>query len=252
MTGVAIIQARYSSTRLPGKVLLPLGSTTVLGQVVKRARAIAGIDSVVIAVPVGAANDPVAEHAQALGATVARGPEEDVLRRYRLAADLVDAEWILRITSDCPLLDPAMAAVVLAAARARDGYARTALRSGVPLGLDVEALPVRLLRMMDDVASDPAEREHVTPYLWRRPDVFPSFHLDRVPDRRGWRLTIDEPADYAMLQAIFDAAAGTLEEDFRFETLEALLCRNPDLLYINEHVAHKRPAGLPDHRQDKE
>lgn len=227
---VAVIQARMTSTRLPRKVLLPLAGESVLAHVVRRVRAIPGVDRVCAAIPVGAEHEPVCSEARRLGIEVSRGPEADVLRRTRLAADSCGARRVVRVTSDCPLLDPEVAGRVLHEQTARGvPYASTALDHGYPIGLDVEAFDAAALRDADDHARDVYEREHVTPYLWRRPARYPTFYLDREPDRRSWRLALDTPEDYEVITAIIDRL-GVAAAGFGFDAIEALLTRQPELL----------------------
>src|SRR5687768_5284335 len=142
MRTVVVVQARYGSTRLPGKVLLPLGAGIVLDEVVRRCRAIPGTDLTCVAVPDSRDSDGVAERAEATGATVVRGPEHDVLARYGLAARRTEADVVLRITSDCPLLDPAVAGQVLAARQrgSADYAANNRPPRSWPHGLDCEAM----------------------------------------------------------------------------------------------------------------
>lgn len=245
MRTVAIVQARMTSTRLPGKVLMPFGEGSVLRRVMTRLRQTPGLDALCVAIPDGDAHQPVVDEALAIGEImVCRGSEEDVLDRYARAAQACAADFVLRVTSDCPMIDPGLCGAVLATAVNTHGYARTAFDTGYPLGLDCEAMPVDLLLQADREATAADEREHVTPYLWRNPVQFPQCHLTRMPDRRSWRLTLDEPEDYqalmAMNEALGDAAAVA-----DFTTLERLLLAQPNLLTINSDVRHKHVAGSP-------
>ena len=235
---VAIIQARMTSSRLPGKVLLPLGSRTVLDCVMRRARCIPGVDSVCLAVPEGEVHQPILDLAAAYGSVrVTRGPEVDVLRRYAIAAREVNARYVVRITSDCPLIDPSVSGEVLAAAVSTEAYARTSFETGAPLGLDTEAMPVRMLFEADAEADAPFEREHVTPYIWKRPERFGATYVDRSPDRRSWRLTLDEKPDYELISAFY-RELGDDDPPFGFGAVEALLTAKPELLGINRSVIH--------------
>lgn len=247
-TAVAVIQARMTSTRLPGKVLLPLAGRPVLWHVVERARRIPGLDGICVAIPEGDAHQPLAELAESMdGVVVVRGPEDDVLERYVRAAEVSGADIVVRITSDCPVLDPGIAGAVLAASRATGCYARTAFETGVPLGLDVEAAPAGMLA--ECAASDPDdyEREHVTPFIWRRPDRFPAILIDRSPDRRSWRLTLDEQADYELMQVLFDLL-GHDEPFFDLPRIERAISERPEILEINAGVADTGYIGLPSDR----
>lgn len=208
MTGrvVVIIQARMTSTRLPGKVTLPLAGVPMLNRVLERASAIPGADHVCIAAPEGEVHDPIADIVRQFpDVSLVRGPEGDVLRRYALAADATDATTVIRITSDCPLIDPQVSGAVIGLARATgSSLARTAHDRGYPHGYDTELMSAELLRVADRDAIDPFDREHVTPFLWNRPDEFPAVFLDRRPDRRSWRLTVDTPGDYRYCSALYE------------------------------------------------
>lgn len=246
MRTVAIVQARMTSTRLPGKLLLDLAGAPVLQRMLERVRRIAGLDAVCVCVPEGAEHDSLVELATAMpGIAVTRGPEHDVLKRYLIAAEHTGADRIMRITSDCPLLDPAASASVLAVqAAAGTAYARTAFNSGWPLGLDTEVFLTKTLRIADVEAADPYEREHVTPFIWRRPDRFAATYVDRWPDRRAWRLTLDYRQDYDLIRAIYDALYPG-SPDFDFTRIEDLLLSRPELLAINATVEGSKFVNIP-------
>ena len=229
-----IIQARMNSTRLPGKVLLPLplqGSTTVLGHVVGRARQV-GAAQVVVATSTLAADDALAETAQALGAAVFRGDEQDVLARFAGALAQFPADVLVRITADNPAIDPAV--VRTAVAHHLATAADYTLTTGLPLGTNVEVVGAEALRQAHAQARLPAEREHVTPYLRNHPE---QFRLETLPLAvpgavQCLRLTIDYPSDYALLNLLYSQLA----PDFSLtadEALSALLARYPWLAHIN-------------------
>ena len=246
---IAIIQARMTSTRLPGKIMKPLAGAPMLVRVIERVQRIAGLDGIVVAVPEGAAHEVVAQAAAKLPEVlVSRGPEEDVLRRTAMAARTAGAHTVMRITSDCPLIDPAVSGAVLAAyLAARDGgvaYARTAIERGFPLGFDTEVFAASSLFEANGEAVDAYEREHVTAFIWRRPERYPALLLDHEPDRRGWRLVVDTAEDYEMVQAVYGLLyPGTPK--FGFGELQELLAGRPDILTINAHVPEPPYVGLP-------
>ena len=126
---------------------------------------------------------------------------------------------------------------VLSAAVSTDAYARTSFDTGAPLGLDTEAMPARFLFEADAEANDPADREHVTPYIWKRPERFGATYIDRSPDRRSWRLTLDEKPDYKLISEIY-RVLGDRDPPFGFDAVEALLLAEPELLAINRSVTH--------------
>jgi spore coat polysaccharide biosynthesis protein SpsF len=244
MRTVAIVQARMTSSRLPGKVLLPLGSGRVIDSVIDRLRRVRALDAICVAIPQGAAHAPLADHLGARGdVTVTAGDEHDVLDRFRAAAAATAAARILRITADCPLIDPALVEAAIAVHAATNvRYVSTALESGYPLGFDVEIFDRAALDEAA-IAADDYEREHVTPFLWRRPERFAAIYLDRRPDRRAWRLTLDTPEDYGVIRAVH-ARLAPRDPGFGLAEIEALLKAEPGLLAGNAGVPQKPYVGL--------
>ena len=244
---VAVVQTRMTSTRLPGKVLKPLAGAPLVARVVERVARIQGVDAVVVALADGAPHDPVVAALDGLPAKIVRGAEQDVLARTAKAARASGAMTVMRITSDCPLLDPDVSAGVLAAYLAAKGagirYARTAFDSGFPLGFDTEVFAAAALFEAEAQASDPYEREHVTPHIWRRPDAYPSVLVDARPDRRHWRLVVDTEDDYALVAAIYDALYPA-KQDFGLADLCRLFEARPELLMLNAHIAQRGYVGL--------
>jgi len=236
---VVVIQARMTSSRLPGKVLAPLAGRPLLAWVIDRARAIPGVDAVCVAAPEGSEHDPIAELVAACGLAdvfVARGSETDVLARTVHAAESASADTILRITSDCPFLDPAVSGAVLAMYRGTGvSYAATAMESGFPVGMDTEVLSMGALRAAAAAATDDYEREHVTPYIWRRPEQFPTTYLERRPSLRHWRLVVDTPEDYELACAVYDELAPE-NPLFDLRDIARLLSERPEIAAINGHV----------------
>jgi len=243
---VVVIQARTSSTRLPQKVLRPVAGRRVIEHVLSRAVAIPGVDGVVVAVPDGPSDSELVDIIESSGmADVARGSEEDVLDRTYKAALAVGAAVVVRVTSDCPMFDPAISGAVLSTFRSlKLPYARTTISTGFPRGFDTEVVAVEALGIAAREASDPYEREHVTPYIWRNPERFPAAHLGCVPDRAGWRLTVDTPEDLQLAAEIF-TELGTGPPYFGVVELAALFERRPDLLEINRDVPPTPYVGVP-------
>lgn len=229
-----IVQARIGSTRLPGKVLAPLGNAPVLHHVLRRCQMIAGVDKVVCATVEGKDGDPVAELASGLGITVFRGSETDVLARYRGAAHAVGAEIILRVTSDCPLIDPEICAAVLRLREDKSAdYATNNMPPSWPHGLDCEAFTMAALDEAADTATDPGDREHVTPWIRRNR----AFRRVNLPDSGGefteQRWTLDYPEDLAFLRAVSDRVA-LMEPYPSWRDIALLVAREPELALINE------------------
>lgn len=236
---VALIQARLGSSRLPGKsrLPLPLGAAgdehTILGHVVQRARRATAVGEVLVATTIQPLDDELATLASRLGAGVFRGDEHNVLGRFVGAlAQAGPAEVAVRLTADNPALDPAFldAAVAHHLATGAD-YTYT---TGLPLGTNVEVISASALRRAHAEATQPDEREHVTPYLRRHPELFrlETLPLAVAPAVAAMRLTIDYPSDYALISLLFS----TLGPDFSLtdpKGLPALLASHPWLAAIN-------------------
>jgi spore coat polysaccharide biosynthesis protein SpsF len=233
---VAIVQARRGSTRLPGKVLLELvPGRTVLDLTLERLRACRRLEEIVVAVPEAAADDPVAAEARRLGATVFRGSEHDVLGRYHAAARAARAELVVRVTSDCPLIDPAIVDLHVERLMHRwrqADFVTNMLLQSYPLGLAVEAMPLDTLARMDRLSTTPYLRQHVTTLAYERPELFAIENVVADVNRSDLRWTLDYPADLALLRLIY----GELYRPGRvFPAAEALALveRRPELATFN-------------------
>lgn len=238
MNTVAIIQARIGSTRLPGKVLLPLLGEPVLAHVVRRVGRAARVDTTIVAATSSERDDAIAALGAAYGWMVVRGSEEDLLDRYLQAARASAADRVVRITSDCPLIDPAVIDEVIAGLD--DGevdYASNSLEPRTfPRGLDVEAMPLRTLERAGREDRDPASREHATPYIYRHPELFRLRAIRNADDCSAHRWTLDTPEDFELIRRIYDAAG---RDDFSWADALAIVEANPDWSALNRHVRQK-------------
>ena len=227
MSVVAVIQARLGSTRLPGKVLADLAGAPLLQRVIERVRRARRVDQVVVATTVRPEDAAVAALAEALGMRCTRGSETDVLARYLDAARQWPAERIVRITADCPLLDPAVVDDVIAASDdpAYD-YVANINPPTFPDGLDVEVVRHDALVRAGAEATLRSEREHVTLHIRHHPERYRIRNVIQAPDRSSLRWTVDDPADLAFARAVY-AALGTGEWGQR-EVVD-LLARTPGL-----------------------
>lgn len=234
---VAVIQARTGSSRLPGKVLLPLAGRPVLGWVVRAAQAATGVDEVVVATSTASGDDVVADLAGSLGFRVVRGSELDVLSRFVAARDVTGADAVVRLTADCPLLDPALVDAVVGAWRADPAldYVATTLVRTLPRGLDVELVSAAALATADAVARD-HHRVHVTSALYATPGEYRTLGLVVAPDAHDLRVTLDTAQDAALLDAVA-TALGDAPPSWR--ALVALLRSRPDLVALNADVRQK-------------
>lgn len=233
---VAVVQARMTSTRLPGKVLRDLGGSPVLGWVVRAARESGALDCVIVATSTDPSDDPVAEAALGMGAEVVRGSLDDVLGRFMLAVDTFEPEVVVRLTADCPLLDPS---VIRLAVRAFDptelDYLSTSIERTLPRGLDVEACSVAALRQAAMGATG-ADRSHVTSYLYRQPGRFRVAGLVFEPRAGQYRITLDTVEDAAAIEAI---VAHTGDRSSSWREIVALLETRPDIVALNALVEQK-------------
>lgn len=232
---VAIVQARSGSSRLPGKVLRALAGRPVLVHVLERAAAVHGVERVCCAVPEGDADEPVASLADSCGATVVRGPELDVLERYRRAAGACGAEVVMRLTSDCPFLDPTVSGLVLARfLEERPDYCSNVDPRSWPRGLDTEVFSRAALEAAAAKARAPADREHVTPWIRQNPGY---RHLNVARDGQSladWRWTLDFPEDLEFMETVL-AGLGSGAEAPDFEQLRHYIERHPEVARINAH-----------------
>lgn len=238
---VAIVQARMGSTRLPGKVLKPLRGRPALEHVLRRLRAAALLADTVVATTELEEDRAIALVAEPLGVRVVRGPVDDVLTRYQLAATLAGAEHVVRITADCPCIDPRIVdRVVRAHLESGADYTSNIHPRTFPHGLDVEVVKTSALFYAAEHAGRREEREHVTPYIWTRPERFRLQNVFAEPGEKNpqIRVTLDTPEDYLALQAVFDLAGS---EDFGARELVALFQRYPWLSALNAVTRQKLP-----------
>ena len=239
---VAIIQARMSSTRLPGKVLLDLGGRTVLERMVERVKRAKTVSETVIATTTDPSDDPIVEVCRIIGTPVFRGSLPDVLDRYYHCALGHRADIIVRLTGDCPLIDPDLIDDVVRALKEQHAdfacnrlpppFTRT-----YPIGLDVEACTFAALEKAWQNATEKHDREHVLPYLYEVPRRFKVVQLHHKEDYGHLRWTLDTPEDLALLREIIKRLNG--RNDFTWLEVLELFHKYPQLAAINSAVKHK-------------
>ena len=230
-----------NSTRLPGKVLLPIEGESMLERVVRRVQRAKSIDKVVVATTEDPADDAVAEAAEMLGVDVTRGSEEDVLDRFRQAAEETGAAHIVRVCADSPFIDPAVCDMVVDAYRASGAdYASNKLDPSFPLGLDVEVFSREALEKTWSEAKEPHERAHVTLHMYAPASGNSSLVLKPVvttPDRHSWRWTVDTLEDLDFAREVFRRLEG--RDDFSWLDVVKLIDKDPALADINSHLKPK-------------
>jgi spore coat polysaccharide biosynthesis protein SpsF len=236
---VAIVQARMGSTRLPGKVLQDLEGKTMLTRVVERARQAKGINEILVATTDRPTDDAIVEECRRHSVKVSRGDQDDVLDRYFRAAQLAKAEAVVRITSDCPLIDPEITGKTVAAfLEAQPDYASNAfaLQRTYPRGLDTEVMSFNALSRAWQEARKPYERAHVTPYIYEHPDKFKILPVTGDTDLSNHRWTVDTAEDLEFVRAIYNRFG---DAPFQWWHVLGLLEREPALMEINRSVEQK-------------
>jgi spore coat polysaccharide biosynthesis protein SpsF len=238
MRVVAIIQARMGSTRLPSKVLKDLGGDTVLARVVSRVHRCRFVDEVVVATSKDPADDIILKECQRLGTRVFRGSEQDVLDRYYGAAREAQAEVVVRITSDCPLIDPGVSdKTIQAFLDAWPDYASNVLERTYPRGLDTEVMTFAAIESAWRDAREPYQREHVTPFLYQHPERFRLLSVKGDHDYSQYRWTLDAPEDLEFLRAVY--ARSVDRQDLSWQDVLSMVEREPELAEINRHIVQK-------------
>jgi spore coat polysaccharide biosynthesis protein SpsF len=241
MKVVATIEARMTSTRLPGKVLLPALGQPMLHHLVKRLRAVPSIDEIVLATTTNATDDPLADFAEGEGLAAFRGSEDDVMARVIGAAEHGGADVVVEITGDCPIIDPDLVEQAIRMFFQHDvDYVSNALVRSYPDGMDTQVFRLETLKRSAQMTSDPLDREHVSRHICRHPELFSRIHLVAPPSLH-WPelgLTLDEDADYRLLKRIIETL-GPVEPLFGCHDAIQLLKANPDWVEINRAVVRK-------------
>ena len=230
------------SSRLPGKVLEDIGGKPMLERVVCRARRSQFVGQVVVATTTDLSDDPVEDYCKSSGIPCFRGDPYDVLDRYFQAARTFNAKIIVRLTADCPLIDPVeidqtieaflMAGVDFAANRLPPPWKRT-----TPIGMDTEVVTFKVLEQAWREAETKYAREHVMPYFYEQEGRFRILLVDHDPDLGHLRLTVDTYEDLILVRKIYEQFDN--RDDFSLQEILDLLDENPDLLEINANIKHK-------------
>ena len=246
---VAIIQARMGSSRLPGKVLKDIGGAPMLQRVVVRARRARSLGRVVVATTTDPGDDPLAAFCRRQGFPVFRGHPYDVLDRYYQTAKYFDAEVVVRLTADCPVIDPReidrtvsaflAAKVDFAANRLPPPWHRT-----TPIGMDTEVVTFPALERAWREAEAKYAREHVMPYLYEEAGRFNTLLVDHDPDLGDLRLTVDTPEDLELVRKVFSYFGNS--DEFTMGEMVTLLDSHPELRQLNEAVTHKSFRDVDD------
>ncbi len=238
MNTICIIQARMGSTRLPGKVMMDISGKTMLQRTYERVSKAKGIDTTVVATSTLGMDDRLERYCATNGWPCFRGSAEDVLDRYYLAAIEYEANAIVRITSDCPLIDPSVTDQVIHHFQQNDcDYASNGFpRRTFPRGLDTEVFSFRALEKSWHEDKDPATREHVTQYIQKNPQLFRLTGIMNPIDYSNLRWTVDEIRDLEFVRRVYSLMT---KDFFSWTEVISLMQRSPELMEINKDVSQK-------------
>ena len=231
---VGIVQARMGSTRLPGKVLVNIAGHPMLWHVVNRVHRAKLVDDVLVATSESTSDDPVVAFCEQAGIPCFRGSEDDVLDRYYQAAKWIGAKVVVRITADCPLLDPDVVDdVVRCYVDGGYDYVSNTSPPTFPDGLDTEVFSFETLERAWREAKWQSEREHATPYIRKHPELFRIGNVTYVEDLSSMRWTVDEPQDLEFVRAVYDHLESMSSG---MADVLAVLKRHPELVEINAGI----------------
>lgn len=237
-----IVQARMTSTRLPGKVLKEVLGKTLLEYLIERLRRVKLADGIIIATTTNDTDQPIVDLCKRLHVLVTRGSEHDVLARYYEAAKLYRADVIVRVTSDCPAIDPAVIDDVIrfySTHNAEYDYVSNALTQSYPYGMAAEVFSFNALEEAAHEARAEPEREHVSPFIYTRPERYRIGHVVHPENHSHHRWTVDTPEDFELMRLIFESLYPQ-KPDFDTQDILALMEAHPDWVQINAHVRQKK------------
>ncbi|PKL70354.1 MAG: spore coat biosynthesis protein F [Methanomicrobiales archaeon HGW-Methanomicrobiales-1] len=239
---VATIEARMTSNRLPGKILRPILGKPTLELLIERLAHVRQIDQIVVATTSNRTDDVVEELACRLGIGCYRGSEDDVLDRVIKAAQSYDADIIVEITGDCPLLDPKVIdhLIEIFLHNSYD-YVSNTLKQTYPNGLDAQVFSLKTLEEVASLTLDPVDHEHVSLYIYEHPERYTLFNLESGLPEKYWdlRLTVDTIEDFGLINSIYEELYPK-NPRFTLEDILDLLDKKPDLININKQIQQKK------------
>lgn len=242
MKTVAIVQARMGSTRLPNKVMKPIGSVPMIELLLNRLVKSQELDQIIVATSVDSSNRPLVEHVQHLGFACEQGSENDVLERYVQAAEKHQADVVVRITGDCPLVDPILVDdCIREFHRQKVDYLSNISPPSYPDGLDVEIMQVWALKQAIKRTKKPFDHEHVTPYI-RESDIYTKAAIHNKEDLSALRWTVDIPEDFEVITNVFAHFSPNIH--FSWQDVLALQKTQPELFTANQKISRNFGAFM--------
>ena len=234
------------STRLPGKIMKEVLSKPLLEYQIERVRRSKLINQIVIATTKKETEQPIIDLCKRLSVDYYRGSEDDVLMRYFEAAKKYDAELVVRITSDCPLIDPHIIDEVITKYLSNNcgyDYVSNTIERTYPRGLDVEVFSIKALEQSNNEATAPEDREHVTPYIYHHPEKFKIGCVKHSIDLSSLRLTVDTEEDLALITRLIKVLYEMNKKCFILEDILQILQDKPEWILINSHIKQKKIKG---------
>jgi len=242
MKVVAIVQARMGSTRLPNKVMKPIGGVPMIQMLLNRLARSKEVDQIIVATSIDKRNLPLIAHVKNLGYACEQGSENDVLDRYVQAAKSHQADIVVRITGDCPLADPELLDEMIRRFKAANvDYLSNIDPPTYPDGLDIEVCTFKALEKSSQETIEPFDREHVTPYL-RKPGKFKTKSIQHSENLSALRWTVDELFDFEVIEKVFEYFHPIT--DFTWNDVLVLQKQNPEIFNINQHLVRNEGAMM--------
>jgi spore coat polysaccharide biosynthesis protein SpsF len=242
MKTVAIIEARMTSTRLPGKIMLPILGKPMLELLIERLKRAKFLDQIVVATTSNLSDDVVEKLTQRIGAGCFRGSEDDVLDRVLSAAHANDADVIVEITGDCPLIDPQVIDRVIRTYQTKNvDYVSNLLKKTYPRGMETQVFSTGVLEKVARLTQDPVDHEHVSLYIYEHPEIFSLFNVESNLPEKYWdlRLTVDTHEDFQLIKAIYELLYPQNHAFTLIDVVDLLEKRN-DLLELNKNIRQKK------------
>ena len=244
MNIVATIEARMTSSRLPGKVMLPALGEPMIGHLIRRLKSVPSINDIVVATTVNKTDDVLVDFLTTRGVKVFRGSELDVMGRVIGAGESAHADILVEITGDCPIIDPDIVEQTVRTFLANTAtYVANNHIKSFPDGMDTQVFPLSALQKSAAMTTAPIDREHVSLHIRRHPELFPHIYLVAPPSLHSPELglTLDEPADYEFIKALIEKLTPK-NRNFGCRDVLDLIRDDPSLRLVNQHVQRKGDA----------
>jgi spore coat polysaccharide biosynthesis protein SpsF len=242
MKTCAIIEARMTSSRLPGKILLPIMQRPLLELLIERLKRAPSLDEIIVATTSNPTDDIVEELTSQIGVKCFRGSEEDVLNRVLGAAEKNHCDVIVEITGDCPLIDPEIVENLIRIYHTNNyDYVSNILKIPYPIGMDTQVFSTAVLQKVAALTDDPVDHEHVSLFIYEHPEIFSLYNVESdLPEKySNLRLTVDTQEDFELIQKIYESLYPK-NPSFILKDILEFLDKREELLNIYRHILQKR------------